>query len=317
MSICISQSWKAGDEVVISNTDHEANVTCWKDLEAKGIVVKTWKANPDTFDLETEDLKKLLTNKTKLVTVTHVSNILGTINPIKEIGKVVHQSGALLCVDGVAYAPHRLVDVQDLDVDFYVYSCYKVFGPHIALMYGKYELLEGMQGINHSFLKKDDIPYKFQPGNFNYELTYGLQGVNEYLQSVHDFHFEENGSADNRKKYVSTFELIANHEEALASQLLGYLNSNAKVRIIGHTTPDKIKRVPTISFLYKGAQSPDVVKKIDPYRIGIRFGDFYAKQLTEEFGLDKFQGVIRVSMAHYNTNDEIDQLIHAFNETLR
>ena len=96
LSICISQSWKAGDEVVISNTDHEANVTCWKDLEAKGIVVKTWKANPDTFDLETEDLKKLLTNKTKLVTVTHVSNILGTINPIKEIGKVVHQNGATI-----------------------------------------------------------------------------------------------------------------------------------------------------------------------------------------------------------------------------
>lgn len=316
LSLCISQSWKPGDEVIVSNTDHEANVTCWTDLKEKGIVIKIWNAHPDTFDLDLNDLKKLLNSKTKLVAVTHVSNILGTINPIKEIGQAVHQAGALFCVDGVAYAPHRLIDVQEFDADFYVYSCYKVFGPHIGLLYGKYELLENMKGMNHYFLKKDDIPYKFQPGNFNYELTYGLQGVNEYLQEVYDHHFGSDPSVTSREKYGATFGLIAQHEESMAHQLLDYLGTKSKIRIIGHPAPDRTKRVPTISFIHEGKSSPDIVSKIDPYKIGIRYGDFYAKKIAHDFGLNDYQGVVRVSMAHYNTAEEITKLIGALERSM-
>ena len=108
LSMSLSQQWKAGDEVIISNSDHEANVSCWTDLQKKGIVIKTWKVNPNTFEFDLDDLKTLLTEKTKLVAVVHASNILGTINPVKEFAKVVHEAGALICVDGVAYAPHRI-----------------------------------------------------------------------------------------------------------------------------------------------------------------------------------------------------------------
>jgi selenocysteine lyase/cysteine desulfurase len=125
LSLCISKQWQKGDEVIVTNTDHEANVSPWTALQEKGIKVKTWKANPESLELELSDLKKLLNNKTKLVAVTHASNILGSINPIQEIANEVHKAGALICVDGVAYAPHRKVDVQKLDVDFYVFSWYK------------------------------------------------------------------------------------------------------------------------------------------------------------------------------------------------
>ena len=207
LSLCISDSWEKGDEVIITNTDHEANVSCWTDLEKKGIRIKTWKANPDSFELEMNDLQDLLSTKTKLVAVTHCSNILGTINPIKKIAKLVHEAGALICVDGVAYAPHRKIDVQDLDVDFYTFSWYKVYGPHLAVMYGKLPLLTAMKGMNHYFFKAEDVPYKFQPGNYNFELTYSLKGIPEYLSELCEHHFEESSQFSETEKYKKSFQL--------------------------------------------------------------------------------------------------------------
>ena len=139
LSLTISKNWKKGDEVIVTDTDHEANVSPWMDLQENGFEVKIWKVNKDTLELEISDLQKLLTKRTKLVAVTHASNVLGTINPIKKIAKVVHEAGALISVDGVAFAPHRKVDVQELEVDFYTFSWYKTFGPHLAVMYGKYD----------------------------------------------------------------------------------------------------------------------------------------------------------------------------------
>ncbi len=189
LSLCISKQWQAADEIIITNSDHEANVSCWTDLTAMGIKIKTWKVNPETLEFEIDDLENLLSSRTKLVAMVHVSNILGTINPIKKIAEVVHQSGALFCVDGVAYAPHRLIDVQELNVDFYVFSTYKTYGPHQAIMYGRLDLLKDMDGINHYFISKDDVPYKFQPGNFNYELAYSLLGITNYFTGIFESSF--------------------------------------------------------------------------------------------------------------------------------
>ena len=151
-SIVIGQTLKPGDEIIISDCDHEANVTAWKDLQRHGIVIKTWGFDKESMRLELEDLENLMTERTKYVTFCHTSNIFGTIHPVKEIAAFVHSKGAKIFVDGVAYAPHRLVDVQDLDVDFYVYSIYKVFGPHIGVLYGREELLTELPGINHNFI---------------------------------------------------------------------------------------------------------------------------------------------------------------------
>ncbi len=313
LSICISHNWKAEDEVIITNTDHEANVSCWKDLESKGIKVKVWKVDPNSFELELSELSNLLSNKTKLVAVTHCSNVLGSINPIKEISRIVHEAGALICVDGVAFAPHRRVDVQELDVDFYVFSWYKVFGPHLAVMYGKLPLLIGMPGINHQFFKPEDVPYKFQPGNYNFELTYSLKAIPEYMIGIYDHHFSDN-KFSRSEKLEASFELIANYEAQLAQELLGYLRSVESIKIIGASSADASLRVPTISFIHPKFKSSEIVEFIDKKHIGIRYGDFYAKQLIKDLDLEQYEGVVRVSLVHYNTIEEVQNLIAAFKE---
>lgn len=309
LSICISKQWQEGDEVIVTNTDHEANVSPWTDLKEKGINIKIWKANPESLELELSDLKKLLGSRTKLVAVTHASNILGSINPIKEIAKTVHKAGALICVDGVAYAPHRRVDVRKLDVDFYVFSWYKTYGPHLAVMYGKYNQLYKMDGINHYFFTKKDVPYKLQPGNLNFELTYSLLGITEYFDQLFKHEFPREKKIDFQQKMDKIFEHIGRHEERISKPLINYLNEHPDIKIIGKNTADREKRVPTISFVHTKMKSDEIVEKVDDYRIGIRFGDFYAKKLIEDACLKEKNGVVRVSLVHYNSLDEVKRLI--------
>lgn len=314
LSICLSKQWQPGDEVIVTNSEHESNVSCWMDLKEKGIVVKIWNLNPETLEFDANDLKNLLSEKTKLVAVTHVSNILGTINPIADLAGIVHDAGALICVDGVAFAPHRLVDVRQFNADFYVFSAYKVYGPHQGILYGKYHLLEKMVGINHYFI--DEVPYKFQPGNFNFELTAGLAGLPQYFTEFFDHHFPDASAADEHQKFQKTFELIAAHEETLSNRLLHYLQSRKDIRIIGVPVASRSRRVPTISFVHEKFKSSEIVKKVDPFRIGIRYGDFYAKKLIRDLGLIEKDGVVRVSFVHYNTLEEVDALIKAFDAVL-
>ena len=317
LSICLREGWQDGDEVIISNSDHEANVSCWTDLQKKGIVIKTWKINPDTLEFDIEDLKKLLTNKTKLVAVVHASNILGTINPIKQFADVVHEAGALICVDGVAYAPHRLIDVQEWDVDFYVFSTYKVYGPHQSVLFGRYEILKELDGLNHYFIGKDEVPYKLQPGNINFELTYSLGGIMQYLLDLYDHHFNGDVTVTNREKYEMSFNLIAEQEQTLADTLINYLNTKSEIRIIGVDAGDKNRRMPTISFVHDKYKSSKIAEQVDQYRIGIRWGDFYAKKIIHDLGLEDKDGVIRVSFVHYNTMDEVNRLINVFEKIFK
>ncbi len=314
LAICIGQNFNPGDEIIVSNSDHEANIGAWVDLEKQGLIVKFWKVNKDTFRMELEDLKILMTDKTKLVAVTHTSNILGTLNPIKEYAKFVHSYGALICVDGVAHTPHRLIDVQDSDVDFYAFSLYKVYGPHIAMLYGKKELLLNLPGINHYFIEKNQIPYKLQPGSVNYELSYGSLGIQDYFNSLsQDLNFQSSSFRNNAKL---CFELFANHEEVLAEKLLSFLNTKPNVKIIGERSFSKEVRVPTISFVVDGKRSDSITEKVDEYKIGIRYGDFYARRLIEYLGLSNQNGVVRVSLVHYNTIEEVEKLIKVFDKLL-
>lgn len=316
LSICLSRQWQPGDEVIVTNTDHEANVSCWMDLQEKGIVVKIWQINPETLEFDLNDLQQLLSDRTKLVAMVHASNILGTINPIVDIAKVVHAAGALFCVDGVAYAPHRQVDVQAFDVDFYVFSCYKVYGPHQGLMWGKYDLLKEMGGLNHYFIEQYDIPYKFQPGGCNYELTYGLGGIPDYFLALDAHHFPRAAVWTEAERFKSAFDLIAEHEELLAETLLEWLRDQPEITIIGESTSDRTKRVPTIAFIHDKWKSSALVEKIDPHHIGIRFGDFYAKKLIHDLGLEEKDGVVRVSLVHYNSVEEVKRLIAVFEQEL-
>ena len=162
-----------------------------------------------------------------------------------------------------------------------------------------------------NFIGKDSIPYKLQPGNFNFELTYSTLGIIEYYEEFYNHHHDSK-KVDFHSKINSSFSLISSHEEHLAALLLDYLNEIKEIKIIGNTSPDASVRVPTISFVHANMSSDEIVEKVDEYRIGIRFGDFYAKKLIETLDLEKNNGVVRVSLVHYNTVGEVKQLIHAF-----
>ncbi|MEE2772957.1 MAG: cysteine desulfurase-like protein [Bacteroidota bacterium] len=310
LSLSISSQWQAGEEVIVTNTDHEANVSPWTALQERGIIVKTWEVNEETLELEIADLQKLLSPKTRLVAVTHASNVLGSINPIKEIAKTVHEAGALICVDGVAYAPHRQIDVQNLDADFYTFSWYKTYGPHLAVMYGRFEELQKLDSLNHYFIGKEDIPYKLQPGNFNFELTYSTLGILEYYEELGAVHDHE--AKNFASKIQAAFKVMAWQEEKLAELLLSYLRSVPEITIIGLAENDRHRRVPTISFVHENFRSDEIVEKVDPHRIGIRFGDFYAKKLIKALKLEEKNGVVRVSLVHYNSENEVKRLIRIF-----
>ncbi|MDZ8222309.1 cysteine desulfurase-like protein [Nostoc sp. ChiVER01] len=314
LSICLGQTFTPGDEIIVTNCDHEANIGAWVALEKQGVKVKVWQIRPDTLELHLADLEPLMSQRTKLVALTHASNVLGTINPIKEIAAFVHDRNAMICVDGVAYAPHRLVDVQDLDVDFYTLSFYKVYGPHHALLYGKEEHLLRLPGLNHYFIEQTDIPYKFQLGNVNFELSYGMLGLCDYLSELAQLHYGEQTASDLRNQMVQAFDLISIHEEKISDRLLNYLNSKSNVRVIGQSKADRKFRVPTISFVVDEMNSSSIPVKIDQHYIGIRYGDFYAKRLIDYLGLASQGGIVRVSMVHYNTLEEVNSLIEAFEQ---
>ena len=301
---------RPGDEIIVTNTDHEANIGCWTRLEKAGAVIRFWNVNLDTLALDLSDLQKLLSPRTRWVAMTHASNILGTVNPVAKVAELVHQAGARLMVDAVAYAPHRLVDVQASGADAYVFSFYKVFGPHFAVLWGQRDMLLPLPSLNHYFIGPDVLPYKLQPGNVNYELSYGCMGISDYLCAMGTAH---GATGSPRQLMQAAFDLFEHHEDRLAEQLLSYLRTKAGVRIIGLPQTSG-KRVPTISFVVKDRPSESIVRHLDPFNIGIRFGDFYAKRLIEALGLQSQGGVVRVSMAHYNTEQEIDRLIRHLDE---
>jgi selenocysteine lyase/cysteine desulfurase len=314
LSRSMENTLQPGDEVIITDSDHEANVGPWINLAKKGVVVKTWKINQQNFRLELEELKILMSPRTKLVSFPYASNILGTINPVKEITDFVHERGAKVCVDAVAYAPHRKIDVSELDVDYLVFSFYKVYGPHYSLLYGKKEHLQELPGINHFFIGEDEIPYKLQPGNVNYELSYSLLGVMDYFETVYDHHWdEENGF---KEKMKAVFDLFAEQEEKLAGLLLEFLKTKKNVKIIGETSSSKKVRVPTVSFIVDGVNSNTIPVQVDKHKIAIRYGDFYARRLIESLGLLEQDGVIRVSLVHYNTVEEVNALIKVLDQIL-
>jgi len=308
------RTWKKGDEIIVTNLDHEANIGAWRKLEDEGFIIREWRVNPDTYNLEKEDLEKLLSEKTRLVAFSATSNVVGTINPIKEFTKIAHNNGTLVCVDAVAYMPHRLIDVQETDVDFFVFSFYKTYGPHYAMMYGKLDLLEELPGFNHFFI--NEPPYKFQPGNYNFEFAHGLGALPEYLSDLAAVH-GYSGMNNFRERMKFIYDKIAVHEEMLSRKVLDYLNSRNDIKIIGSPEHDKDLRVPTIAFVQEGRDSEELCLETDKHKVAIRWGHFYAIRLINDHGLaESNNGVVRISMVHYNSLSEADRLITALDKSL-
>ena len=300
---------KPGDEVIVTNQDHEANVGAWRRLEEYGAVIKEWKINENTAELEINDLKLLLSDKTKIVAVTHCSNIVGSINDLKSIAKLVHEHDAYIIGDGVSYAPHGFPDVKDLDVDFYAFSLYKTYGPHLGLLYGKKEILNKLPNQNHEFLE-GDVPYTLNPGGPNHEELSCLIGIYEYFNNLYQHHFPgEDGSV--RQKIEKVNGLITQHEEELANPLLAYIDSRDDIRLIGKNKIENKNRAPTIAFTINDRSSMEISSELVKHGIATRNDNFYAWRCLKALGIDTEDGVVRTSMVHYNTHEDVDKLINA------
>ena len=221
---------KPGDEIIVTNQDHEANISPWRRLVEVGAIIKEWKINTETAELDLNSFEALLTNKTKIVAVTHCSNIVGTVNNLKKISELAHKKNAIVVGDGVSYAPHGFPDVKDLGVDFYTFSLYKTYGPHLALLYGKEEIIKKLPNQNHEFLN-GNYPYTINPGGPNHEELVSLIGIFEYLMELYNHHFN-NEDLSIREKINEINKLISNHEEEIANPVLDFISKNSKFKLI-------------------------------------------------------------------------------------
>lgn len=278
-----------GDEIVVSQVDHEANIASWVDLAAQQkLVLKWWKPKDLTNPkLLPSDLPELLSSRTRLVTCTHSSNILGTIHDIPAIAAEVHKiPGALFCVDGVAYAPHRPIDVKAFGVDFYCFSWYKVYGPRVAMLYASEHAQAQMRSLGHFFNPSTSLMDKIGLAGPSYELVQSVHHVVEYL-------------LDGQHGWETSIA----HEADLTSVLLEFLNSRPEVTIRGETSADSTKRVATVSFSVTGWNPQNFVETVESQsNFGFKWGSFYSNRLVcELLGLAS-NGIVRISMAHYNTS---------------
>ncbi|KAK7437979.1 hypothetical protein CaCOL14_011378 [Colletotrichum acutatum] len=300
-----------GDEIVVSAVDHEANIASWVDLAARqGLELKWWKptdaASTTNPKLTTENLKPLLSDKTRLVTLTHASNILGTIHDVASVASLVHESTprGLVCVDGVAYAPHRPIDVKALGVDFYAFSWYKVYGPHTAMLYASRAAQDAhMRSLGHFFNPSESLEGKLGLAGGSYELVSAVPRVLEYL-----------GTPD-----AQGWKGKVEQEGQLQATLLEYLNGRGDVKIYGETDAGTDRRVPTISFRVQGWGTKELVNAVEnESEFAFRWGHFYSYRLIKEIlQLDPADGIIRVSMVHYNSLDEIKGFIAALDKALQ
>ena len=305
----------AGDEIIVTNQDHEANNGAWRALESRGMVIREWRMNADSDDLEIEDLKALLNERTKLVCFTHCSNIVGLVHDVKAIAALAHQVGALVCVDGVAYAPHRRVDVHDLGVDFYLYSPYKLLGPHMGVLYGKPELLSLLANQGHYFLADDDFQRRLCPGGYNYELTAAAAGIIDYFDAVHRHHFPGANVAQSQR-IEEVMGLFAGHETRCARPIEEFLRGRDGIHLAGQGADASRERVGVMSFYAEGHESSDIVRHLQSHKIGVFADDFYAARCIDALGARERGGVIRASLAHYNSTEDVTRLLDQLDQII-
>lgn len=322
------------DQIVVCTAGHEANVGPWMRLALRGYTIIPWQAEPvcdakgiTNWRPSLDTLRKLVNDKTLLVLVPQVSNILGEVWDVRGVAEVAHSAGARVLVDGVAYAPHRPPNMAEFGCDWYVYSTYKVFGPHMAAMFGTHDAMGELVGPNHYFLE-NNIPYKWELGNANHESAAGVAALWDYITTLAELKKPSGrqpsrdwGSPPERAAFETAFGIVREIEDGLAAQIIGYLLRKPSVRIVGPRVADS-SRVGTISFTSSKSTPQQISKHLGAQNIGIRQGHAYSKRLVEalstnsSLNIDPASGVARVSIQHYNTPAEVDRLCAALDEVL-
>jgi cysteine desulfurase / selenocysteine lyase len=296
------QNIKAGDEIIISTMEHHSNIVPWQILcEEKGAILKIIPIN-DAGELLMDAYQKLLGPKTKLVSVVHASNVLGTINPVKQIIELAHAAGAVVLVDGAQSAVHLDIDVQEMDCDFFAFSAHKIYGPTgVGILYGKKKILESMpvfmgggemiKEVTFAKTTYNDLPYKFEAGTPNIADTIAFKAALLFLKNTGK-------------------EKIRKHEHELLLYATNRLEQIPGLRIIGRAK----EKVSVISFVIENAHPQDIGILLDNRGIAVRTGHHCAEPLMQRFNIP---GTIRASFAVYNTKEEVDELVTGLQKAIK
>lgn len=300
-------------EVVVSEQDHEANIGGWERIcQLTGAAFRLWKVEPDTGELSLERLNSILNEKTKIVCVTHSSNIIGSINPVNDIANITHSCGAYLIIDGVSFAPHRWPDLSSMNADAYVFSTYKTYGTHQGVMFVEPDFLSKLTPQCHFF--NEHVPWKILDSSGpDHASIAALSGIASYFNDCYDHHFN-NDQLSLKEKTLKFSEISNHHEENLCAHLLESLK-NLPIKMYGKS--DMSGREANVSFRANNLSSKEVVSRLALYNIASKHGHFYAYRLLKAMNVDNLNdGVVRLSLSHYNTMEEVDRCILALNDIL-
>jgi cysteine desulfurase family protein (TIGR01976 family) len=308
----IGRDLRAGDEIVVTTLDHDANVAPWRELEEKGVVIRQADIRDADCALDLEDLKEKITPKTKLVAVGYASNAVGTINPVAEITKIAHAAGALAFIDAVHYAPHGSIDVKALDCDFLVCSPYKFFGPHMGTLYGKREHLERLRPykVRPAY---DHIPDRWETGTQLHELIVGINAAVDYLADL-GRHCDAHAST-RREALLAAYRSTVPYERTLLTRLIAGLLEIPELKFYGISDPARFtERCSTVSVRIGDHNPTGIATFLGERGIFTWDGNFYALNLTERLGVESSGGLLRIGLVHYNTIDEVERLLAALTE---
>lgn len=304
----IGDALKLGDEIVVTDLDHDANVTPWADLQAQGAVIRYVPMDTADCTLSLDSVSSVISERTRLVAVTHASNAVGTIPDVASIVALAHSVGALAFVDAVQYAPHRTIDVTALDCDFLACSSYKFFGPHAGILYGKRLAFEKL-APHRVRPSTQSLPGCWETGTQNHEGIAGIGAAVEYLASIGD----QSDAAEDcglRPRLVRGMTAIAEYETELCHRLMDGLQEIHGLKIYGITDPTRAsERLCTVAFTWERMSPAETSRRLGEQGIYCWSGNYYALRLMETLGLEATGGAVRIGPAHYNTVQEIDRLI--------
>jgi cysteine desulfurase family protein (TIGR01976 family) len=303
ISLAIGQSLKDRREIIVTDLDHESNISVWLALEREGVKIVWWHFRDDGR-LHPEDLEKLLSPRTRIVACTLASNALGSLLDIAEVSRRAHAVGAEVFVDAVHYGPHGPIDVQAYDCDYLVCSGYKIFSPHMGFLWGRRETLDALPTFREDFIP-DTTPFKLEIGTYVYENVAGMDAVVGYLEDlgrkIHP------AAASRHAAVVAATGAIRDYETELSRAMLDVL-ADAKATVYGITTKDQLsRRTPTLCFNLPGVSPARVTEELARQNIGVRDGHMYSPRLMKRLGLTRESGAVRASLVHYNTLEEVQR----------
>ncbi len=313
LASCYRSVLKAGDEIVISVSNHESHIGCWERLNEFGVVIRWWRVDPVTGLSSLDDLAALVNERTKLICFTQTCNLVGDIVDAKAVVKIAESVGAVTVLDSVAAASHQALSVEEWGVDFCCFSAYKVYGPHMGALWGKSERWAELTGPNHKQLPKKGA-MNFELGCLTYEGMAGFLALGRYFGFLAGSEVGF-GVVASRDVVLRAYEVMGDLEQGLSTAMLGWLNSRTDLRVLG-VTDSADGRHPTFSFVHDRLGSDVIERAVNQHNVGVKYGHMYAWRVCEAVGIAPDPGVVRVSAVHYNSLAEIQRVCEVLEEVL-